>query len=222
MLNSSSWTLIYLVLCNHQKAFLKLWAWQMRGCQKATIACRSRRPNDSKFCKLSALYPNLKITWGEGRDYSFSEFFVSLAASTKWLLIFTVLFPCLLRLRLQTYFKFSSQAARRSFHVGFQNPPLPSKAPILPSLSCSTARQWSRAAEVSCAFGQPSLAVSQLWGLQPEAHYERQPSKVMGCCKLCYSIFLLSFPTHCSCQGQGFFWQYSKHTSYRLLSWVKI
>lgn len=38
--------------------------------------------------------------------------------------------------------------------------------------------------------------------------YRRQPSKVVGCWKLCYSrkhrIFLLSFPIHYSCQGQGF------------------
>lgn len=54
----------------------------------------------------------------------------------------------------------------------------------------------------------PWQTASQPGGLQPHARYERQPSKVMGCWKLCYSpkhrIFLLSFPTHYSCQGQGF------------------
>lgn len=38
-------SLISLVLCNHQKVFLQLWAWQTRGCQKATLACKSRRTN---------------------------------------------------------------------------------------------------------------------------------------------------------------------------------
>lgn len=37
------------------------------------------------------------------------------------------------------------------------NPSLPSEAHILPSLPCSTAQLWARAAEISGTFGQPSV-----------------------------------------------------------------
>ena len=87
-------------------------------------------------------------------------------------------------------------------------------------------QQWSRAADTSCACGHTLLCqtVSQLWGLEPQACYERQSSKVMGCWKFCYNprhrVFLLSFPTHCSCQGQGFSCS-PQNTNYRLLSWMR-
>lgn len=53
-LNWSSQTLIWVVLCNHQKVILlrQLWAWQTWGCQKAT--CKSRRPNRVKVVTLAA------------------------------------------------------------------------------------------------------------------------------------------------------------------------
>lgn len=66
-----------------------------------------------------------------------------MAASLQPLLhILTVLFLCLLHLTLQTFFKLSSQAARRLLYICFQNPPLPSKVPILQH--CTTVVQGCR------------------------------------------------------------------------------
>lgn len=142
----------------------------MREGQKATIACKSRRPNRLKVLQTASIASkSLQAEddlMGKQNLLTFRILHLFGCLSSTLLLILTVLFLCLLHLRLQALFKLSSETAGRSLYVHFQNAPLPSKAPILLALSCSPAQQWSRAADSSGTFGQPSLTDSfSAWGI---------------------------------------------------------
>lgn len=125
------------------------------------------------------------------------------------ILISTVLLLSFLHLRLQIFSTFGSLATGRSLHICFQIHLFPARLaschPYPAALhNCGPGLQISQAhlASLLCQ------KASQLQWLQPQEGYEKLPSKVMGCWKLCYnpkqSILLLSCPTHYSCQGQGF------------------
>lgn len=66
------------------------------------------------------------------------------------------------------------------------------------------AQQWSRAADISGTFGQPSLSEGFSASVITTAgSYEKWPS-IMGCWKLWYNAKYLSFSVQYSCQRQGF------------------
>lgn len=124
-----------------------------------------------------------------------------MAASPQPLLhILTVLFLCLLHLTLQTFLNLSS----RLLYICFQNPPLPSKAPILQH--CTTLVRGCRyLMHIWSAF--PVRPRLNFRDYSPRCVMKSSSDRSGGVENFAtipkQKIFLLSFTTHCSCLSQG-------------------
>lgn len=194
--------------------FLQLKAWQTRGCQKATIACKSRRTNRLKvlqtICTASkAVQAEDNLRGKQGLlIFKILHFFGCLSSTTASpfdLFYSSVFLTWDFRLSLNSTHRLQGGRSTYASKIHLFPVRLPSCHPYPAALHNSGPGLQISHAHLANLLCQ---TVCQLWGLQPQVHYERQPSKVMGCWKLCYKpkqrIFLLSFPTHYSCQSQGF------------------
>lgn len=224
MLNPSPWILCIWFFAATKKP-QHIWAWQLREGQKATIACKSRRPNRLKVLQTACIaskWPNGKAEFTHFQNSSFLWLLFLNPYFLFWLFYSSVFFI----FQLRALFKLGSQTAGRSLYVCFQNPPFPTKAPVLLALSCSPAQQWSRAADTWGTFGQPSLTHScSAWGITAPGTLWKAAQQGHGVLKTLLESKAQDLPLFLPCtlflSRPRISWQSSQYTNYRLLSWIK-
>lgn len=141
------------------------------------------------------------------------------------ILISTVLFLSYLHLRLQTSFTFGSLATGRSLHVCFQTHLFPARLtschPYPAALhNCGPGLQRSQAHLASLlSEGFSASVITTPGGLWKAAQQGHGMLKALLQSKAKYLTTYLPYTLFLS--RSRIFWQFSKHTNYRLLSWIK-
>lgn len=141
------------------------------------------------------------------------------------ILISTVLFLYYLHLRLQTFFTFGALATRRSLHICFQTHLFPVRLaschPHPAALhNCGPGLQRSQAYLASLlSEGFSASVITTPGGLWKAAQQGHGMLKALLQSKAKYLTTYLPYTLFLS--RSRIFWQFSKHTNYRLLSWIK-